>query len=190
MVPNPTPQDSGGKERHEQWLERAFAGYNPPEPRVGMENRILAGLRAERKRISARRCWGWTFGALVTAMIIAEWFGSRPAAQRGEAAESVAKAPESLSSQSAKRPVNLPPGKPVTLRTAAHMRVRATLGEIADRPKLDRFPSSQPLSEQGQLLIEYLETTPERELIAVATHPKEVGEVQIKGLEIPPLSSE
>jgi hypothetical protein len=121
-------------------------------------------------------------------MTITVWLGSRPAAPRGEAAESMAKAPETLTPQRAKIPVSLPAGRPVTQRTATHIRVQATLGQIADHPKLERFPSSQPLSEQGQLLIEYLETTPKRELIAVATRPKEVGELQIKSLEIPPLA--
>src|ERR1700674_4092802 len=52
-------------------LDAALARYAAVEPRVGLEERILANLRAQRKHDPARGWWRWAaVGALAVVIIL------------------------------------------------------------------------------------------------------------------------
>jgi hypothetical protein len=61
---------------------------------------------------------------------------------------------------------------------------------MANRPKLDQFPSARPLSDQVELLLEYVNATPRDEIIAVVARAKDTSDLQVRDLEIPPLDWE
>src|ERR1700674_5863090 len=53
-------------------LDAALAQYGAVEPRVGLEQRVLTNLQAEREKITSRTWWRWPVTvALTAAMTIA-----------------------------------------------------------------------------------------------------------------------
>ena len=62
--------------------------------------------------------------------------------------------------------------------------------EAAAAPKLDRFPSSQPLSEQERLLLAYLKETPKEEVMLAIVKTKSNEDLRVKDLEIQSLKNE
>src|SRR5436853_2505442 len=62
----------------DQFLDQMLAEYGKAEPRVGLENRVLAKL--EREGIAGRRRWWWLLGTVSATALVAAvvWMGSRP----------------------------------------------------------------------------------------------------------------
>lgn len=58
----------------DQWLDEALSKYSAAEPRLGLEQRVLAQLRSEEKaRAERRNWWRWmpAFAAIAAALIVA-----------------------------------------------------------------------------------------------------------------------
>jgi hypothetical protein len=53
---------------------------------------------------------------------------------------------------------------------------------------LRQFPSARPLSAQEKLLLAYLSTAPDSELIAILARAEDASDLRISDLQIPPLS--
>ncbi len=73
----------------DRMLDAALAKYAAVEPRTGLEDRILANLRAERTRVPDRAWWRWSVaGALAAVVVVAlalAWRSGKPSASgRGE----------------------------------------------------------------------------------------------------------
>jgi hypothetical protein len=144
-------------------LDTALAKYATVEVRPGMEDRILANLRAAGEHAPARWRWPWTIRWSVAAVAVAAtvllivglaWrSGARPApaiAQRqGTPLDAQSATPQSKS-------IRLP--APVTRPV-----VRRIVATAA--PKLEQFPSPQPLSEQEKLLAAYVDDYPDRAVL-------------------------
>jgi anti-sigma-K factor RskA len=52
-------------------LDTALAKYAAAEPRTGLEDRVLANLRAERTRIPVHAGWRWSVAAVLAVVIVA-----------------------------------------------------------------------------------------------------------------------
>lgn len=152
-------------------LDGALAKYSRVEPRTGLEDRILATLRGRREEEAAAWAWRrWTAaGALaVTVLLIvavsllrrpertvpgAETYPSRKTNLSGGQTEKQASArdvspphhPSGISS--ARRPVAHGIGRSPTVVSAV--------------PRLEQFPSPQPLTEQEQILANYVAQYPD-----------------------------
>lgn len=145
--------DSGdiSPDTFEQELDTALASYSNAEPRFGLEKRVMANLRAERERVPARLWWRWpsvvwALFAIVLA-ISAEWRLSKPA--RHDMA-----GPVKLATAT---PHVFPP-VPGLLERRTHGSARTKLrtrGPL-NLPRLEQFPSPQPLSEQEKVLADYV----------------------------------
>jgi hypothetical protein len=153
-------------------LDAALAKYAAVEPRAGLEDRILARVRAEALRPvrRARLQWGWA-GALAAIAIIAVlvWRSSGvphpvianhpPAAIQRTPIRETRPAPEAT--------VQVGTVKRASVRKPAEHREHASTA--TDRPKLDQFPSRQPLSAEELALAQYVKTFPkEARLVAQA----------------------
>ena len=157
------------KEKENDALERevnaTLATYAAVEPRVGLEERVLANLRAERER--ARAWWRWpALGALAavavfTLAVSLLWRSQTPSvtahppaptgrSDRGTGTRIAAKNGDG---------VNHPMVRSAMKRPARHGAPQPAV--VAQGPKLDRFPSPQPLSEQEQLLVRYVKEFPQ-----------------------------
>ncbi len=183
------------RNRIDQWLDKGLAEYGNAEPRPGLENRILANLSAERNRVSGGRSWRWALSAVsaVVVVVVAVWMGSKPneppaparenKGARVQTFESTGKTPAQIGARSR-------PGKPANSTVAGGVNAHFSRSRMANRPKLDQFPSAQPLSDQVELLLEYVKATPREEIIAVVARAKDTSDLQVRDLEILPLDRE
>jgi len=147
------------KERFiDDWLDAALKPRGAAEPRSGLENRILARLRDESAQKPAS-AWTWRllWVGLAAMLVIGAWF----VAQRPEPSRQVAAVPAKLNTaptpQSEKRGAGTLP----SLQHTRSLNPRHKLGEANPAvPKLEEFPSPQPLSEQEEILALYVEQFP------------------------------
>ena len=185
---NPTHSNDKAREV-DQWLESALHQYGQAEPRPGLENRVLASLRIEREqsertRVAWRRRWWlplWSVTAVVLAVVaVWVWQSGREARPRTTAKKSAMTQRETAQAgpikPAAVEPalVKAAPVRTIGTRTLAkgiesHQAVEAKKHReiplasnqpLAATPKLDQFPSPQPLSEQEQILMSYVAKYP------------------------------
>ena len=143
-------------------LDAALAEYASVEPRAGLEERILANLRAGDALVAHGTWWIWVFGAGLAAVVLVAgtlaWRTTTATVPR------VAIHPPNA------RPVPAPPQQPIQVAHSAPQKKPAprTLLQplprqeaVASNPKLDVFPSPLPLSEQERLLAIYVGQFPE-----------------------------
>lgn len=146
-----------GQGDHEDDLDRvldsALAMYATITPRRGLEERILANLRAEHS--AARRTWWvWALVSAALALLIVVLALRSSRAVRPEVAKQrpvpeVAKPVEDRNLGGSAHPIR-------------HVR-RNQAGKqqpLPANPKLDQFPSPRPLSEQEQILAMYINQNP------------------------------
>ena len=165
-------------------LDAALAKYAAVEPRTGLEERVLASLRLANLRIdqqhAARRSWWrWPAVAALTAAIALTvslvWRSAEsthritvqhpPAlAQTNAAGTQVANDGRSGSIPSPLKPV----------RTLKQHTVSHAATAVAFAPKLDQFPSPQPLSEQETILARYVTRFPEHAALIAQARTEEL----------------
>lgn len=153
-------------------LDAALAKYAAVEPRVGLEERVLASLRAERARVPDRVWWRWSLAGALAAVVVV---GLALAWRSGKLSRPIVKGHPSPTIQSAPKPAtqlvsnaggkqirgNQPgPQKLAAVRKALVHRAQPEAVALAN-PKLDQFPSPRPLSEQEKILLDYVERFPE-----------------------------
>jgi len=183
------------QENLHRWLDRALVEYGNAEPRPGLEARVLANLSAVRERITARQGWFWalTLTATAAVIVLAVWMESNTGL-RTKVPTSVTTASEQQA-ESKQRPVET--AKPDVFQQSRKIaspradRNRTLHGvKAAAAPKLDRFPSSQPLSEQERLLLAYLNQTPNEEVMLTIAKAKSNEDLRVKDLQIQSLENE
>jgi hypothetical protein len=162
-------------------LDAALAKYAAVEPRAGLEDRILANLRADWSRVPDRAWWRWSVaGALAAIVVVAlalAWRSGKPSrpvvANHSPATTQASKEQATLAVSSGdanERPLYTSNS---TIRRTTNPVRRETvvaaspkLGQPKlDQPKLDQFPSPQPLSEQEKILQSYVAEYPEKAVL-------------------------
>lgn len=140
-------------------LDAALAKYAAAEPRVGLEERILANLRTVETRAGDRVWWSWgiatalAFVLVVAAALAWRWSMHPPIVKQPP----VPTSPVSTEAKHHERNPGISPEK------AMRRKVRHPMehGVLAAKPKLDVFPSPLPLSEQEKILAIYVAQYPE-----------------------------
>lgn len=158
----------------DEWLERALKQRGTAEPRPGLETRILASIQAERARV-LRQTWAWrpvwlsVAAVLLIAVIVL-----------------VRRTPEKISSLSVANHV----GSPSVSKSPGHGAVAAVRKspthasrQSDSAPRLEQFPSPQPLSEQEEILARYLQQFP-REAALVAQAQTQLSKQEMMEQEI------
>jgi hypothetical protein len=142
----------------DEWLEAALIQRGRAEPRLGLENRILASIKAERERVPLRDWSWWPLWAGVAAILLIAGVALFTKTQKLE--------PLLMSHIAA--PVVSKSLEPRVMPSARKLPVHATRRPKA-APRLEQFPSPQPLSEQEEILARYLQQFPrEAGLVAQA----------------------
>jgi hypothetical protein len=166
--------DHGGGRHLDDLIDSYLARYSNAEPRLGLEARIVANLRASTV-VAAQEGNLWNLWMKGTQWL---WKGALVAATVSAAVGvyvsenvSLPKAPVI----SVARPPALPPaasvhpkhsGKP----TGRHRAEQRESIQVAAAGRRDVFPSPTPLSLQERLLLRYLATAQREELVA-QSHP-------------------
>ena len=157
-----------GKEHElERWLDAALARGANVEPRPGLENRVLVTLQVERERLTQPSRWWWVLAVSGTAAaaVIAMWIGLHTRQPL----------PDRTSADSTTHRLNvIRPELPDRPRHVEHARVlargprppaRSKAVKDATGPRLNQFPSPQPLTDQEQTLSRYVHEFPDRAIL-------------------------
>lgn len=176
----------------EQWLDEAIGHLRDTGPRIGLESRILAGLRAYGEQ--RRRRWTWVVAASGAAVLVAALVASWP--------RSKAEATPDVVQKTSPAPVTAPAPAVANANQPpkmSHPRVQrprevaaASVSENpVQRPTVEArqatFPAAAPLNDQGRLLQAYLRQTPRQELVLMAARQRSSSSVEIEDLNIAPL---
>ena len=157
------------KDRFDHVLDALLSNYTSVAPRTGLEERVLANLRAERARVAERAWWGWGLAAtvvvLVMAMTLAWRLNSRslPVARRSSAATQPSKEPPaniaansgrdlSHANRGRTQPGHLRSFRPDAVIASGPSLDQPTLKQSKlDQPKLDQPKPDQPRLNQPRL---------------------------------------
>jgi hypothetical protein len=159
----------GGEQGVDRELDMVLAKYASIEPRAGLEQRVLANLRAERQPVPQLWSWRRTAVAAVLIVIVAtalSWRSGKPGPSTTVrrppmTASSIPQNEQGSASAGAEKNGSRPStvfDRPAVRRTQPAVVVSAA---AAVQPKLDQFPSPRPLSEQEQILVNYVARYPE-----------------------------
>lgn len=177
-------------------LDSALATYADPGPHSGLEQRILSRISTETASSARRRRWlAWAIALPAAAILLLfilishPWSKDTPTMPR-QANVSHQPTP---SIEAANRPSSQP--APIRRSQAPlrkeHSRQLAFAARSAPLPKLDIFPTPQPLSPQEQALINFAAhaTAPERDSLIASQEqpdaPLHISAIQIKPLKPP-----
>lgn len=170
-------------------IDSALATY--AAPRLGLEQRMLARVSGEATKVSSRRRWVLlVIGLPLTAsLLLLAYFAPRKSQQHRQVADApAASSPDRVLST----PEALAPPHPVSrvqVRSVKRRPNRPRLS-VAERPKLDIFPTLQPLSDSEQAITRFAAEASEAERKAlVAPNQKFTEPIQITAIHIPPLPS-
>jgi len=140
-------------------IDAALAKYAAVEPRAGLERRILAHLRTQGKTSASMVWWPWA-GVVAAAILVAAllfWTLERPGDER------IVRHQPSVQ-QGTQPQLAAHPALPTVGRRAVRAWVRRSRRHIAREtttiavePKLDQFPSPQPLTPEEKMLVAYVE---------------------------------
>jgi hypothetical protein len=196
-------QSSGGQEvgrsQFDRELSAALAKYSSAEPRVGLEQRVLANLQAERAKTPSHAWWRWrttmttttastaAAAAVAIVLIALAWRSngpSRPAianhpspAQGGNAvAAQVATVTNNSGQGSSSQKSGPQELKPAQRQIARQTAPSARQTVAAAPPKLDQFPSPQPLNEQEKILARYVAQFPEHAVLVARARTQSLRE--------------
>ena len=159
----------GEDREHEidRWLDDAVAQYAKAEPRPGLEGRILARVAEARRESSQKLRWWGALALSAAAILVAAlvWHAQTEPTQVPDSGVARVTAPTATKEHdasgqqlgsSAKQAASEKP--PSTIAQSRLPRgVHAVVVENIAWPKLERFPTPQPLSDQEQMLARYVE---------------------------------
>lgn len=139
-------------------IDAALAKYAAGEPRAGLEERILAHLRAQGKTSTSMAWWPWA-GIVAAAILIATlwlWKLERPREERMVGHQpDLQQATQPLPAAPSAVPKIEQPGVRVSVRRS-RQHIAGETTAMAVEPKLDQFPSPQPLTPEEKMLVEYV----------------------------------
>ena len=165
-------------------LDAALAKYAAAQPRQGLEERVLANLRAERAGVANRALRRWSVMALTAAIVIvAITFAWRP----GERPRPLVADHLPIRTPSVEQP-----GPRAAAKTGANNVHKHASGPAMQQathrnhheivpsahPKLDQFPSRQQLSEQELALARYVSEFPQEATLIARAQEEYEKEIQ------------
>jgi hypothetical protein len=176
----------GKQDELDRSLDAALAKYAAAEPRVGIESRVLANLRIERKRLTKPTWWRWSaIAALAAVMVVVLALASRSdnrfhpvvADHLPIRTPSVEQPGPQVAAKTGANNVH-PPASSPAIRQVTH-RSRHKVVEPGN-PKLDQFPSRQQLSEQELALARYVSEFPQEATLIARAQEEYEKEIQEK----------
>jgi len=161
------------------------------EPRVGLEQRILARVSGNSERSSRRRRLLLALAAPVTVSLLILAYAiqrtSNPQPTHVAVAPAATSAPRLANTPVSRQSQDLV--SRVYQRSAKRLPDRAQL-DVTERPKLDTFPTLQPLSASENVITRFAAEASEDQRKALLAPNQELTEpIRITAIHIPPLPS-
>jgi hypothetical protein len=173
-------------------LDAALAKFAAVEARAGLEERVLANLRAEGRHAAQRSWWQWPTVAALAMVIVAAislaWRSSKPerhiTTQRPPA---TAQTDEHAGMQvtNNRERLSIQPHDAGSARQLKPQAVNYPATAIAAAPKLDQFPSPQPLSEQEKMLADYVAEHHQQAILVARARMAELKKDLAEEMEAP-----
>jgi hypothetical protein len=167
------------RDQFDQLLDGALQQYGNVEPRVGLEGRVLANLKAQNRFVPHRR-WASVFA--ITAGICAVSLIVGVVATRhhsGKPIESVSRPPAVASSASTDLAMETSVReKPRTKSARPGTEIAAETATAKPSPRLSQFPSQRPLSEQEELLVRYVRESPQEAVLVARAQAEREKELE------------
>jgi hypothetical protein len=156
-------------------LDAALAKLTTVEPREGLEERILANLTSEQERATARSWWRRpALAALAAAIVVAVFIVRRPERPAHKIAQHTP-ATAQTNNHSGTQLANNRGNRLTRPHTASVRRPASSRQATAlSAPKLDQFPSPQPLSEQETILARYVTNYPSQAALIARARTEEL----------------
>src|SRR5581483_2699812 len=152
--------DSERPDELDRSIDSVLGKYSAITPRPGLQERILANLRAHPSQASARTWWYWGLATAITGIALVS-------------TALIVRTPKPSRAITQPGPTNVQPAQPqktlvnredVATSRLAHKPIRrvvhAARPAVAVGPKLDKFPSPQPLSAEEIALARYVANFP------------------------------
>lgn len=167
-----------GNNHLEEWLDNALREHGNAEPRPGLEKRVLAKLNSAANDVEIGRFWlrGFAAAAVAGCVTVSIWIGTNRPARKWIA---VARTP--IAGHEKDKPRNDVSPSPERITTQSAMAHRSP-PKLSREPRLAQFPSSQPLSEQEQLLARYVQNFPQEARIVAGEQARAENERQLEEL--------
>jgi hypothetical protein len=170
-------------------LDSALKTYAESEASPSLEQRILARIAAEPSAAPRLRWLPWAIALpLAACLLLFALFLS----QRHRAPNQTALTPSAPSSPLAALPAAPHPAQAHSARTRPPLHSAPPV-LVADRnvplPKLDVFPTPQPLTLEEQALVVFVARAPENERRAIADTQHLEAPISVAAIHIPPLES-
>lgn len=164
-------------------LNNALAKYSAAEPRPGLEERILTNLRDEHIGAPALAWWQWVMVPALAMAVLALglWWQFGKSIAPPIANHPVVSAPSMNlgGPEIAHRDTNTPAPRKV-VRTRRTRPQSPVMAFKTATPKLDQFPSPQPLSEEELALAKYASAYPEEATLIAKAQEEFENETQRK----------
>lgn len=166
-------KENEGPDDLDRALDAALAKYSSVEPRKGLDQRVMANLKAQPAGVPAHVSWRWGLAlALVLLLFVAglAWNSrkvSHPVMVRQEPTSvpgTNARAAEGSGLEHQPAQVLKAPIVEAVVHKKRKRDPGVRLG-LTSVPKRQQFPSPQPLSEQEKLLASYVAQYPERAIL-------------------------
>jgi hypothetical protein len=174
--------DNGKQDELDQLLDAALAKYATAEPSAGLEERVLANLRAERAWVPDRRWWRWSVAAVAAIAIVVIAFAlksGRPShpqvANHIPTMRTLGQSNPRVGPEVGETDAHAHALGPAT-RRASHRVPKEDIA--AANPKLDQFPSRQQLSEEELALARYVSQFPEEATLIARAQEEHEKEIQ------------
>jgi len=168
-------------ENHEfdRELDTALAKFATAEPRTGIEERILVNLRTERRRSATYAWWRWPVAAALAAIVVSvlvTWRPGKPVQNTAAQSPATTRSARPPRTQVANNDSSGParPCKAISEKRLKTQAVSRAAMAVASAPKLEHFPSPQPLSEQETILARYVTNYPERAALIAQARTEEL----------------
>lgn len=172
-------------------LDAALAKYTAVEPRAGLEERILANLRAQKEASVAHPWWRWAAVGAVALFVLVGGMALRKRTER----PGLVNVPDhterqNRNIQTAHAPIRpLLRAEPATSAEPA-MKLRAVKVKashepvVARAPHMSEFPSPEPLSEQEKMLAAYVAQHRQQAVLIAQARMAELKEDLVKEREM------
>lgn len=174
----------------DQWLEAVLKQYSAAEPRSGLEERLLRNLHANPVKKASGHAWFIGATAVAAILLLAAAFMIEGHHKPAETvSEGVAQRTIHPSIAEVRKPGALghfENGVSVTLGKSRNRATTQTRSQSKAQPQWpSQFPSPQPLSEQEQLLAQYVNEKP-KEAQRLARATTELLEQEMQAFENQP----
>ena len=175
--------DTAKRDPLDEQIDAALAKYAHVEPRVGLEERVLANLRSQPQPVRGIWWWRWAAVGAMAVLVLALLAWRLDIQTKGRVVRQPVTPDQKVQPQVAINTPSTPvQPTPVSLRHVKKQASRRVALAVSE-PKLDQFPSPQPLTPEELALARYVKQFPEEATLIAKAQDELEKQLQQKMME-------